>query len=465
MFLQNLGINGHQYIAPIIVPLNSTKIKKINLYEGEQFLTIEWEYEYRHHRHNSQLIEPKTLPLTRKSLKLQLRIDYDGEIFFSYEELPVEVKEGIINSLLKSNKTMTIGLSSGEETVMVEPLDQLESETGVMFSPVREVRINGQQFYNISLQPRSPHILQNSQHRKFSKIDKPQQFEIQLPFKMTFFEEPFKFLTIKRSGLMLFGGEALKYLKVMDIKADQLLYGALNLPGTACLSVVWSGPQQAVQSLLCSPGQVILQFENVTTEDWEEEVGLFHGVYQNNKSLVNMARSLIPKDMKAKIKTHQVIFSPRSSCSMSTSCLSSLDCDLFSILHQCGRFSCMTPSSPSSCFPSSPAEVPHNTAGSVTIVLMVMVVMMVLLYLAKRRGWLAVGGWSGWREFRSEEELGESESQAGETCPSNIIINAIFCYNSFQLMNVSHDLRKRLSDTVSIRSGTWNKFPVMTEAV
>ena len=404
LFLQNSGLTEHQYIAPIIVPLNSIKVKKINLYEGEQYLTIEWEYDYRHHPHNSQLIEPKTVPLTRKSLKLQLRIHYDGEIFFSYEELPVEVKEEMIN------KTMTIGLSSGEETVMVEPLSQLESETGVMFSPVREVEINNRPFYNISLQERtlSTHILQNSQHRKFTKIDKPQQAAIHLPFKMTFFEEPFKFVTIKRSGLMQFGSETLKYLKVMDIKTEHLLYGAINLSGTPCLSVVWSGHLQAVEALLCSPGQVILQFENVTREDWQEEVGLFHGVYQNNKNLVNMARSLIPKDMMAKISTHQVIFSPRSSCSMSTSCRSSQDCDLFSSLHQCGRFSCLTPSSPSSCFPSSPSV--DHTAGSVTMVLL-MVMLVVLLYLARRRGWLGLGGWSGWRQFRSEEE---SESQAGK---------------------------------------------------
>ena len=56
------------------------------------------------------------------------------------------------------------------------------------------------------------------------------------------------------------------------------------------------------------------------------------------------------------------------------------------------------------------------------------------------------------------------QGNMSEKC-SLTLTNAIFCYNSFQLIHVSHDLRKRLSDTVGIRYGTWNKFPVTTEAI
>ena len=176
---------------------------------------------------------------------------------------------------------------------------------------------------------------------------------------MIYFEEPFNSVTLKSSGILSFGShsESLKYLRVVAFTAGHLYYGATNVNGTDCFTLGWARQEArqevrqeaTAECVLCRSGQLILQFSNISTEDLDKEVGLYHGVRDNN-SEVNIARSLVSAELKEHINTKsaQLIFSPRSSCSMSSFCRSSSDCPTFSTIHQCGRFTCLSPSASSS---------------------------------------------------------------------------------------------------------------------
>ena len=337
----------------MVLPLKSNKHVRIQVYEEPNSITISWKYKYP--------IKEKRRAETG-SLLTQLRIYYEGRIIFSYSERPT------LAAASPQLEAVKVGLSNTNREQRLElsdSLEQLGREAGLMMIP-------GTELYQVRLEevrlPR-PAGQQNVTNIKETNIT------VELPFVMTLFEEPFSLVTIKRDGI-LFGGNG-NHLSVVDINPRHISYGTERINGTPCFSVSWwAGYHQSrVDCLLCHQGRLIFRFLNLTADHLE------------NLRLVwnNMAVSLLPSGLERNIKTnvYQIIFSPRSSCSLPDSCLSSPDCPLFSKLQNCRRFRCLTPSSPSS--PSSSCSPPlSGTAGVLTGLLVLAVMLAVITYILRR---------------------------------------------------------------------------------
>ena len=336
----------------MILPHKSIQNVRVQVFEEGNSVTISWSFLYPSYDRREKRREKGREE--RGSLIIQLRIFYDGRIIFSYSDRLTFVLAG------PQSESVKVGLANSkkEHLELSHSLEQLERESGVMMIPRTElyqVRLK-------ELQPSQAVPVSPTGQMDVTKI-KEINIAVQLPFMIRLFEEPCSFITIERAGI-LFGGrkpeegpsENVNYLSVVDINPHRISYGADRINGTPCFSISWWAHYQSrVDCILCQEGRLIFQFVNLTGDS-----GIFLRVAGSNLTV-----SLLSSDLTRNIKTnfYQIIFIPRSSCSLPDSCLPSPDCPLLSKLQNCRRFRCLTPSSLSSLSSSCSPPIAGTAGG------------------------------------------------------------------------------------------------------
>jgi len=291
-----------------------------------------------------------------------------------------------------------------------------------------------------------------SKSLKLHPLQNPSFFHINIiePFRFSYFEEEVTSFIISSHGVLGVsnmnesGSESIMYKYIAPFKGNlkfgkngTIKHAEVIINGVECYGIEWRNAEYSesatttVQCGLCKDGTIYFHYIDVANDDVEElnnlgiNIGLWHGV--TNEEYVEMADDKVDLNTNLTLTGLVIKFSPLSSCSMSSSCLTSPDCPQYSSDNNCSRLTCQDPSDPPGFCPShshlaAQSEQQKSEGEGIAVlgvvggVLLIVLLLGVLVYGIKKLDGRP-GRWQtihsifqpGYNIFRSGADIGSRE--------------------------------------------------------
>eukprot|EP00092_Neocalanus_flemingeri_P019699 GFUD01021335.1.p1 GENE.GFUD01021335.1~~GFUD01021335.1.p1 ORF type:complete len:1268 (-),score=248.81 GFUD01021335.1:181-3984(-) len=337
--------------------------------------------------------------------------------------------------------------------------------TTVKQCPLEILKLN-QKFYNQTMYHQQQSIFGDYDSRylqnlKLDLIQDPNYFHIEIPFKFPYFEEEVTSMMISTHGVLGISSHGIKnnsssepvmYKYIAPFKGilkfdneGTIHHGEVEINGGKCYGIKWANAKFSkdesisFQCGLCKDGTIYFHYTKIDPyailelDNLGINIGLWHGVI--TEEFVDMAAEEVDiSKIKANLTLSRLVikFSPLTHCSLSSSCLSTPECQHYISTHNCSRFTCQEPSEPSGFCPkheeSHAHSVHHKSAGEgvavlgvVGGVLLVVLIAGVLVYGVKRMD-SRPGQWQtihsiflpGYHIFRSGTDIGSTDTLTEE---------------------------------------------------
>eukprot|EP00092_Neocalanus_flemingeri_P009184 GFUD01009885.1.p1 GENE.GFUD01009885.1~~GFUD01009885.1.p1 ORF type:complete len:1247 (+),score=303.08 GFUD01009885.1:55-3795(+) len=319
-----------------------------------------------------------------------------------------------------------------------------------------EIVTASHQYYHQTVYHTHQSILGDYHSTSLQNVQDTNYEHVELPFKFPYFEEEVTSIIISTHGVLgVFGqgeksssgAEPVMYKYIAPFKGTlkfdkdgAIRHGEAEIDGGKCYGVEWvnalvyENESISFQCGVCKDGTIyfhytdIAQYAALELENLGITTGLWHGVTREEFVDLAVVTVDIPR-LAANLTLSGLVvrFSPLTLCSLSSSCLSSPECQHYVSTHNCSRFLCQEPSDPPGFCPrheqAQAKSVQHKSAGGgvavlgvVGGVLLVVLIVGVLLYGVRRMDGRP-GPWQsihsifqpGYHIFRSGEDVGSAD--------------------------------------------------------